>query len=161
MLAAPFVLEGLEALRNPASRADGLAPTVRRLAKRNAWLPDDPELAARALGAASVAGGALLATGRAPRAACLVLAAQAVPTLVARVRDARDGDPEARGALRRTAVRDLSLLGALVLAATEPRRRPSAPRRRAEAAARLTAARLGAAASAPRWPGRLRARTRA
>ncbi|MFC7327720.1 DoxX family membrane protein [Marinactinospora rubrisoli] len=127
MLAAPLVLEGLETLRDPSARADALAPTVRRLAGRNAWLPDDPELLARVQGAAGVAGGALLATGRAPRVACALLAAQSVPTLVAHLREFRDGTPETRGALRRTAVRDLSLLGALVLAATEPRHRPSVP----------------------------------
>ncbi|NYE45778.1 putative membrane protein YphA (DoxX/SURF4 family) [Spinactinospora alkalitolerans] len=124
MLAVPFLVDGVENLRDPAPRAKELAPTVHRLAQRYSWLPDDPELVVRVQGAAGVAGGTMLVLGKAGRLSCLVLAAQSVPTLMAEVRAFRSGDPEERTRVQSVAVRDVSLLGALLLAATEPKRRP-------------------------------------
>ncbi|TDQ54693.1 DoxX family membrane protein [Actinorugispora endophytica] len=132
LLAVPFVLDGVAALRDPAPRAKEFAPAVHRLAERYPRLPDDPGLLVRLQGAAGVVGGLLLLAGRAPRTACALLAAQSVPTVLAGLRGATGGDPEDRARRRAAAVKDLSLFGALVLAATEPRKRPSHLRWEAE-----------------------------
>ncbi|GLU46734.1 DoxX family membrane protein [Nocardiopsis ansamitocini] len=161
LLAAPFLLDGLASLRDPAPRAKELEPTVHRLSARYTWLPDDPELVVRVQGAASVLGATLLIAGKANRSACVLLAAQSVPTLLADLRAARGGDPQERSRLRATAVKDLSLLGALVLAATEPKKRPSPLRRETEHA--VDRARRGSArvrAKAERQARALAARSR-
>ncbi|GAB3207887.1 DoxX family membrane protein [Marinactinospora thermotolerans] len=136
LLSAPFLLDGVETLRDPAPRAKELAPTVHRLAQRYSWLPDDPELLVRAQGATALAGGALLVTGKAGRLGCLLLAVQSVPTLYARYRGFRDGDPAEQGRARADAVKDVSLFSALLLVATEPKKRPSHLRWEAEHMAR-------------------------
>ncbi|GAA3980541.1 DoxX family membrane protein [Thermobifida alba] len=131
LLAVPFVLEGITVLRDPVPRAKQLAPVVRGLAARYPSVPEAPEALVRLQGVLGVAGGALLLAGRAPRTACVLLAVQSVPTVLAELREAREGDPDDLGRRRSTAVKDLSLFGALVLSATEPKRRPSRLRRQA------------------------------
>jgi len=146
LLAVPFVLEGIALLRDPLPRAKQLAPVVRGLAERWPSVPDAPESLARLQGVLGVTGGALLLAGRAPRTACALLAVQSVPTVLAGLREAREGDPADRGRRRSEVVKDLSLFGALVLSATEPKRRPSRPRCRAS----RTAGQLRTASSRPR-----------
>lgn len=100
---------------------------MQRLAERYPQVPQDPLLLVRAQGAAAVAGGTLLLTGRFPRLASAILAVQCAPTIVAKNEEARhEADPAERQRRRADLVKDLSLLGALILSATEPRR----PRRR-------------------------------
>lgn len=130
LLAVPFVLDGIETLRDPVPRAKTLAPTLQRLHERYPWLPEDPLVLVRAQGAAATAGGALLLTGRFTRAASLLLAAQCVPTIAAKGQEARHtAEPAERQRRRGDLIKDLSLLGALVLSATEPRRRSARARR--------------------------------
>ncbi|MEY9213677.1 DoxX family protein [Thermobifida halotolerans] len=136
LLAVPFVLEGITVLRDPIPRTKQLAPTVRQLAARYPSVPDTPETLVRLQGALGVVGGALLLAGRAPRTACALLAAQSAPTMLAELREAREGDPDDRARRRSTAVKDLSLFGALVLSATEPKKRPSRLRRQTGQAVR-------------------------
>lgn len=121
LLALPFLLDGVENLRNPEPRAEELKSAVHRLSERFPWFPDDPALVVQAQAATGVAGGALLVTGRAQRAASLLLAVQSVPTLIAEGGAIKRHSPDAR---RGVAVRDLSLVCALLLSATEPKRRP-------------------------------------
>src|SRR5687768_2655323 len=78
LLAAPFVLEGVEHVRHPGPRVESARPVVSRLAQP-LRLPDDPEMLVRANGAAMAVAGSLLATGRLPRLAAAVLAATVVP----------------------------------------------------------------------------------
>ncbi|MDA0566532.1 DoxX family membrane protein [Streptomonospora sp. S1-112] len=118
LLAAPFIVDSVETLRDPEPRAEALAPMVSRLSKRYAWVPDNPVLVVRVQAAAGVGAGTLLLLGKGTRLACVVMAAQAVPSIVA----AAQG--QAVPSAREGAIKDLGLLGALVLVATEPRRRP-------------------------------------
>ncbi|PSK97416.1 DoxX-like protein [Murinocardiopsis flavida] len=121
LLALPFLLDGVENLRNPEPRAEELKSAVHTVSARFPWFPDNPALVVRVQAATGVVGGTLLVSGRAQRAASLLLAVQAVPTLVAEAGAIKRHSPEAR---RGVAVRDLSLVGALLLSATEPKRRP-------------------------------------
>ncbi|MDT0304007.1 DoxX family protein [Streptomonospora wellingtoniae] len=144
LLAAPFIVDSVETLRDPHPRAEALAPAVSRVHASCPWIPDNPALVVRAQAVAGVGAGTMLLLGRGTRTASLVLAAQAVPSLVA----AAQGNVwDSAG--RDSAVKDIGLLGALVLTATEPRRRP--PKvvhdvRHAARDARKAASRAGKAA---------------
>ncbi|PRY02043.1 putative membrane protein YphA (DoxX/SURF4 family) [Allonocardiopsis opalescens] len=127
MLAVPFVLSGVQQLREPGPPADALAPVLRRLSGRYPWVPDDPETVVRLQGALGVAGGALLLLGWNRRLACAALAVHMVPNLLVEYR-LRGEDGERKGGSDRLA-RDLGLLGAVLMVATEPKKRPSSLRR--------------------------------
>jgi len=144
LLAAPFIVDSVETLRDPQPRADALAPTVGRLHTYYRWIPDNPVLLVRAQAAVGAGAGTMLLLGKGTRLASVVLAAQTVPTLVA----ASQGKL-AYSAGRDTAVKDVGLLGALVLTATEPRRRAPKVVHDARHAARVrkSASKAGKAAS--------------
>ena len=82
-------------------------------------LPDDPELLIRANGAAMVGAGAMLATGRFPRLAALVLAGTLVPTTVAGHRFWEEADPVQKRNQRLHLLKNVSLLGGTLLAVVD------------------------------------------
>ncbi|MGL5862881.1 MAG: DoxX family membrane protein, partial [Phycicoccus sp.] len=73
MLAARFVVDGIDQLRHPSRRARAAEPVVARVPER-VGIPRDADLLVRANGAAAVTAGTLLAVGRLPRLAAAVLA---------------------------------------------------------------------------------------
>ena len=95
MLAAMFVVGGLDQLKHPSRKAETARPLVEKLAP-SVGLPDDAELLVRANGVAMVTAGSLLALGRLPRLASAVLAATIVPTTLAAHAFWNEQDPEAR-----------------------------------------------------------------
>src|SRR5690606_18347529 len=72
-----------------------------------------------------VGGGALLATGRIPRLASTVLAGALVPTTLAEHPFWNETDPEARARQRIQFLKNLGLLGGLLLAAVDTDGKPS------------------------------------
>lgn len=88
MLAAMFVVGGLDQLRNPASKVEGARPLVTKLADASGQQPD-VELAVRANGTAMVLGGALLGTGFAPRLGATILVGSLLPTTISATRSGR------------------------------------------------------------------------
>jgi len=123
MLAAMFVVGGLDQLKHPGTKADTARPLVEKLAPA-VGLPDDTELLVRANGAAMVGAGALLALGRLPRIASTVLAATLVPTTVAAHSFWNEQDPKVRAQQRTQFLKNLGLLGGLLLAAVDTEGRP-------------------------------------
>ena len=123
MLAAMFVVGGLDQLRRPASKAAAAAPVVDALSAV-APLPDDPELAVRANGVAMLAGGALLAIGRVPRLASTLLAGSLVPTTIAGHPFWSETDPVKKQQQRVQFLKNLGLLGGLMLAAVDTEGKP-------------------------------------
>jgi uncharacterized membrane protein YphA (DoxX/SURF4 family) len=123
MLAAMFVVGGLDQLKHPGAKADTARPLVEKLAPA-VGLPDDTELLVRANGAAMVGAGALLALGRLPRIASTVLAATLVPTTVAAHSFWNEQDPKVRAQQRTQFLKNLGLLGGLLLAAVDTEGRP-------------------------------------
>jgi uncharacterized membrane protein YphA (DoxX/SURF4 family) len=133
-VAAPFVVTGIEHLRNPGPRAEKVAPIMKPLVDRMDWLPTkDPESLVRIQGALSLGAGALLALGRFRRLSTLVLATQMIPVLLTEDRYWTEDDPERRADQRSQLLRSAGLFGALLLVATEPRRRPRAEALRRQA----------------------------
>ncbi|MGI5167697.1 DoxX family membrane protein [Spirillospora sp. CA-253888] len=124
-VAAPYIMTGLETLRDPRQRAEQVAPTVKPIADRLDWLPTkDPESLVRIQGAVSLGTGVLLLTGRFRRLTTLLMAAQIVPTLATEHRYWTEDDPERRASERSHLLKNASLFGALVMVATEPRKSP-------------------------------------
>lgn len=82
MLAAMFVVGGLSQLRRPAAKVATAAPLLDAVGSV-VPLPADQATLVRANGAAMLAGGALLATGRMPGVASTLLAGSLVPTTIA------------------------------------------------------------------------------
>ena len=122
MLAAPFIVDGIEMIRRPQSRADVARPLVARYAGK-AGIPNDPELLVRANGAAMVAGGALLAAGRFPRLASLVLSAAVVPQVA--LNDFwNETHAPSRTAQRGKLLKNVGLLGGLLLSSVDTAGKP-------------------------------------
>jgi len=123
LLASMFLVGGLDALRHPGRLTPKAEPVVKALAGP-LGLPDDTELLVRANGAAMVAGGALLATGRFPRLAASVLAGSLVPTTYAGHPFWQDTDPATRAQNRIQFLKNLSILGGVLLAAVDTEGKP-------------------------------------
>ncbi|MEU5988388.1 DoxX family membrane protein [Spirillospora sp. NPDC047418] len=124
LVAAPYIMTGLDAIRDPRERAEQVGPAVKPVADRLDWMPKDPETLVRIEGALSLGTGALLLTGRFRRLTTLVLAAQLIPALATEHRYWTEDDPERRANERSHLLKNAALFGALLMSATEPRRPP-------------------------------------
>jgi uncharacterized membrane protein YphA (DoxX/SURF4 family) len=124
LLAAPFVLDGVETLKSPAGHVADV---------RAVGLPE-PEKVVQIASANKVAAGLLLATGRLPRVSALALAAAAVGNAGVHHRFWTETDEAAKTEVRRQFLRDLGLLGGALVAAADTGGRESVP----HAAARVT-----------------------
>ncbi|QOK23547.1 DoxX family protein [Janibacter indicus] len=122
MLAGIFVWGGINALRYPSAHVPAAEPVTKPLAAKT-QLPDDTELLVRANGAAMVAGGALLATGKAPRLASAMLLGTMVPTTATHNFWA-ESDPQAKAGKLTQFIKDVSLMGGLILAAVDTEGKP-------------------------------------
>jgi putative oxidoreductase len=124
MLASIFVISGVRVLINPG---EGRIQAARRvtpwLEKADPRLPADPETLVRAKAATDIVAGLALATGRFTRPAAAVLAAGLIPTTYA-------GHPfwaapkEDRANQQIHFLKNLGLLGGLLLAAADTEGRP-------------------------------------
>lgn len=161
MLAAMFVVGGLDQLKHPGAKAKAARPLLDQ-AKR-VGLPDDPELLVRANGVAMVGGGALLATGHVPRLASTVLAGALVSTTLAAHPFWNESDPQIRAQQKIQFLKNLGLLGGLLLAAVDTAGKPSLSYRAhlasesAQRTARTTKREARHAAKAARREARLKA----
>jgi uncharacterized membrane protein YphA (DoxX/SURF4 family) len=123
MLGAMFVVGGLDALRHPATKVDQVAPFLEKVGDP-LGLPDDPELLVRANGATMLTGGVLLSIGRFPRFAATALAAALVPTTYAGHPFWEEKDPVKRKQQRTHFLKNLGLLGGVLLAAVDTEGKP-------------------------------------
>ncbi|HLH47567.1 MAG TPA: DoxX family protein [Acidimicrobiales bacterium] len=144
LLASVFVVGGVDTFRHPARRADVSADVAVQLARR-LGLPEDPELLVRINAAAQVGAGTLLALGKFRRLSALVLMASLLPTTYAGHRFWEVEDPERRKQQQMHFLKNLGLLGGLLLEAVDTEGRPSLAWR-SRRAARGAAVVLGDAA---------------
>ena len=131
MLASMFVVGGVSALRNAPALAqkakpvtDRLRPALENLVPQASLLPEDTESLVRVNGAAQVVAGAALATGRLPRLSSTVLFLTLAPTTVAGHRFWEESDPEVRANQQIHFLKNVSMLGGLLLAAVDTEGRP-------------------------------------
>ncbi|MFI5720751.1 DoxX family membrane protein [Nocardia sp. NPDC051750] len=130
LLAATFVANGVETLMHPQSRvqeASNLVSKGQESLPSNvaSSLPSDPDMLVRVTAAVQIAGGTLLALGKAPRPAALALAATVVPATVTEQNFWAETDPERKAAKRTAFLKDMGLLGGLMIAAADTAGKPS------------------------------------
>lgn len=126
LLAATFVANGVETLLNPKTKVDAARAL---LDKAQGLVPAaaafDPVLVVRAGSAVKVGAGLMMALGRAPRLAALLLAVDLVPSTAAEYPFSADGHPDDRKAQQSRFLKNASLLGGLLLAITDTGGKPS------------------------------------
>jgi putative oxidoreductase len=125
MLASIFVLQGLDTLRNPGKVEPKADPVVQFLTERIPALTDNTEQAVRINGAVQVAAGTLLAIGRFPRLSALVIASSLVPTTLAGHRFWETDDKQEKAQQRIHFLKNVSMLGGLLIAGADTAGQPS------------------------------------
>lgn len=126
MLAGMFVYGGIDAVRHASAKA-GRAESVVEPVTDLLGLPGDAGTWVRANGAVQIAAGAALTIGKLPRLAALVLAGSLIPTTIAGHRFWEETEPVAKNGQRIQFLKNLSMLGGLLLAADDTGGRPSVP----------------------------------
>lgn len=125
MLASIFAIQGFDTLCRPERVAPLAEPVVRPLAERVPPVPGETEQAVRINGAIQLVAGSLLAVGRFPRLSALALAATLVPTTLAGHRFWEVEDKQERERQRIAFMKNLSMLGGLLIAAADTAGSPS------------------------------------
>ena len=134
MLASIFVVQGYDTVLRPERVSAQAEPVVRPIAERVPVVPSQTEQAVRINGAVQVVAGSLLALGRWPRLSALAIAATLVPTTLAGHRFWETQDKQERAQQRIHFLKNLSMLGGLVIAAADTAGRPSLAWRSRQAA---------------------------
>jgi uncharacterized membrane protein YphA (DoxX/SURF4 family) len=125
LLASMFVAGGMSSLREPEQVAPVAESVVQPVTERVGPLPDRTEHVVRLSGAVQVVAGLMLGTGRLPRPAALAIAATLVPTTLAAHRFWEVEDPEERAQQKIHFLKNLSMLGGLLIAADDTGAAPS------------------------------------
>jgi uncharacterized membrane protein YphA (DoxX/SURF4 family) len=134
MLASYFVVSGLKAVRDPESLVpaaeplvDGVVPTVQRFAPEQVagLVPTDARTWVRINGALELVGGIALATGRGRRLGAALLALSLVPTTIGKYPFWSQSDPVERAAARDHFLKNVSLLGGVLIASRDTEGKPS------------------------------------
>jgi putative oxidoreductase len=120
MLAPMFIAGGLDAFNHPEGKA-GKAATVTSPVAESLGLPDDPTAFVRANGAIQILGGALLGTGAYPRIAALALAGSLIPTTIAGHPFWNATDEKERAMQRTQFLKNVAMLGGLLLIVSDRR----------------------------------------
>ncbi|MBG6184529.1 putative membrane protein YphA (DoxX/SURF4 family) [Arthrobacter sp. CAN_A214] len=127
LIASSFVFSGVERLRNTSATATQLAPVLKKVTKAvpsAASITGNEKLVAQILGATQVGAGILLGIGRFSRLAAALLTVTAAVNALADFNAADSSTPEARKARRSQLLKNLSLIGAVLLAAVDTNGRP-------------------------------------
>jgi putative oxidoreductase len=144
MLASMFLVGGIDTLRHPQPKVQ---------AAESLGLQENTEQVVKANAAAQIVAGLAFATNRLPRLSALILAGSLVPTTAAGHRFWEYGDPAQRADQTQHFVKNLSMLGGLLLASVDTEGKESVARRTkrvSRSAARKTAKRSAKATAAQR-----------
>jgi putative oxidoreductase len=125
MLASIFVVQGYQTWRWPERVAGRAEPVVRPVTDRVAVLPDETEQVVRLNGAVQCVAGSMLAMGVWPRLSAAVLAGTLVPTTLGGHRYWEIEDKQERAQQRIHFLKNLSMLGGLLIAAADTGGNPS------------------------------------
>ena len=140
LLAATFIYGGIDTLRNPQPKVPAARPVVEKVTgtadkQLPVQVPRDVEQWVKIDAGVKVGAGALLALGRFPRLAATALAGSVVPTTLAGHRF-WEKDGAERNAQIIHFLKNLGLLGGLLLAAVDTEGKPSVGWRARRAARR-------------------------
>jgi uncharacterized membrane protein YphA (DoxX/SURF4 family) len=134
MLASYFVAAGIRAIRDPESLVpaaepllDRVVPLVKEYTPEQVagFVPENAVTLVRINGIAQVTGGLALATGRGRRLGALLLAGSLIPSTIAKHPFWTVQDPEERAQDRNHFLKNVSLLGGVLLAAQDTEGKPS------------------------------------
>jgi uncharacterized membrane protein YphA (DoxX/SURF4 family) len=142
LLSVAFIGQGVESLLNPKSAAEAAAITVDSLQALpdpvGSKIPSDPQTFAQITAAVQIGGGLLLATGKMPRVASAALAFTVLPANLGTHMFWTEADPQRKAELRQAFLKDVSLLGGLIIASADTAGKPSLGWRGRRAAERLS-----------------------
>jgi uncharacterized membrane protein YphA (DoxX/SURF4 family) len=124
LIAGMFVAGGIDSIQHPEAKAKK-ADKVGRPIATAIGLPDDPITLVRLNGAVQVAGGVLLAANKLPRLASLALAGSLVPTTLAGHPFWEEVDETVKKRQRTQFLKNMAMLGGLLLSAADRGGRPS------------------------------------
>ena len=124
LLAAPFIVSGINTLKAPKEAADQAADVAIPIAEA-VGLPKNAETMVKVNAGVQVGAGALLVLGFVPRLASLLLGATLVPTTLAEHRFWEQRDPAQRKAQLGQFAKNAGILGGLLAAALDTGGRPS------------------------------------
>jgi uncharacterized membrane protein YphA (DoxX/SURF4 family) len=124
LLAGIFISGGIDTFRNPGPRAQRVEPVTKQFADVLP-LADNTESLVRFNAAVQVVGGTLLALGKLPRLSAAVLAGSLVPTTAAGHRFWEEESPQTKAMQRTHFLKNLAILGGLIIAATDTEGAPS------------------------------------
>ena len=153
LLASIFVVGGWDAFWNPAGKAKKAEAVTEPLAEKAGVNGLDTETFVRVNGAVQIGAGVLLAVGRLRRLAALALIGSIVPTTYAGHRFWEESDPTTRKQQKIHFLKNVGLLGGLILAAFDTEGEPSLAWR-----AKRQARQLESAVSVTRASGHRKAR---
>ncbi len=147
MLASMFIAGGIDAIQSPEGKVKAAAAVTDPLKARFPLLPEDTATLVRLNGIVQVGAGGLLALGKFRRLASWVLVASVIPTTYAGHRFWEEVDEETRAQQRVHFLKNLGLLGGLILAALDTEGAPSLGWRARRRAGQVTTA-IGAGQAA-------------
>ena len=130
MLAAPFVVLGVDALRQPGGRVEIARPVVEKLTEQAdkvlpVQVPKDVEQWVRINAGVMVGAGTLFGLGRLPRLSALLLTGSMVPTTLAGHSFWEHEDEKTRKQQQIHFFKNVGLVGALLLASVDTAGKPS------------------------------------
>jgi uncharacterized membrane protein YphA (DoxX/SURF4 family) len=147
MLSATFVADGVAALREPSTGNDGSENVLVQWAIKRG-VSADPQDIAKAIAAAQTTAGCLLAIGKLRRLSAMVLVATTVPSTYAQHRFWEFESPEDRAEHKTIFLKNVALVGGLILELVDTEGRPSLRWRARRAAGQMSNA-VSARAGAP------------
>jgi uncharacterized membrane protein YphA (DoxX/SURF4 family) len=125
LLASIFVVGGWDALWNPEGKVKRAVAVTEPLAEKTGVEGLDTEMLVRINGAVQIGGGVLLAAGKFRRIAALALIGSIIPTTYAGHRFWEESDPTTRTQQKMHFLKNVGLLGGLILAAFDTEGEPS------------------------------------
>jgi len=120
LLASMFVYGGVNALRNAPAMGPKAEPVADALGKAAPQLATSPTNLVRVNGAVHVVAGTALATGRFPRLSAFVLASTLAPTTAVGHPFWNEADPASRQNQTVHFLKNLSLIGGLLMSTLDP-----------------------------------------
>jgi putative oxidoreductase len=138
MMAAIFIKGGVDTLLNPEPRVQKAAPYIEKASPSLPdQIPSEPDQLVRIDAGVKIGAGVLLALNKFPRVASLALAASIIPTTVAGHPFWEKSDPTEKTGDQQQFLKNLSILGGLILAAVDTEGKPSLGWRSRRAARKL------------------------
>jgi putative oxidoreductase len=130
LLASSFIYGGIDTLRNPQSRVPGATPVVQAVTEQAdkqlpVQVPRDVEQWVKIDAGVKVVAGALFSLGKLPRLSALAMAGSIVPTTLAGHRFWEHEDPKEKFGQLSHFLKNLGLLGGLLIAAVDTGGKPS------------------------------------